>query len=609
MSEDKIPTACTNCGQRMKIKRAHLGKKVRCPVCKEAFAVSEVPLDAAKPQPTDPEAAERRKRELAAGGAVSPVLADGAAGGEAEAGADAAADDLKPVWDKPPTDHADAEVATLDEKPVPKSITVHRPAERRTTDPLGLGKQSEEAAAAAAATGAAAAQASDGVPAAAAGGPVDAGATPDEDGYVEPSKEMLQTWWNKPGGQPPGEARSADQIVAGAKGDAPAGGEDEQLLGFGEDQAAAAAVADAPAIVEDVPTQSQDAPAKDPWLQSAAFMPAVSNPAAQAAAGASFTSQDDSGHAAAPVAPPVAAAPAAHTAMPEPPPMESSAPAEYAPVPTGAEAGHAVAAAAGGRGPMRRSEEERWLTVGDEGRPIPAVHAIQASRRFADQIAQYETPIGEYDLGRCGLLAPEHAYVLVTDHRVLVQRKRSYLFGLMPGADLWDGEYPLWSPDLVNARVYKPSMSRVVLVLLFMLLVAAGGFWKTMVYEQEHARVVAAEQGTDPDSAAAAIDVMYMVDHPSHEGAFYPLPEDADWIARGYEPVAQATMGCPWVASIFFVLALLWFAWRFKGSFETNAFKLPLSGGKYKEAKRAIGMIAAQRGRWYRMVTRDPASR
>ena len=42
MSEEKITTKCTHCGQRMRVREIYVGKKIKCPQCGEAFYIEKL---------------------------------------------------------------------------------------------------------------------------------------------------------------------------------------------------------------------------------------------------------------------------------------------------------------------------------------------------------------------------------------------------------------------------------------------------------------------------------------------------------------------------------------------------------------------------------------
>lgn len=201
-------------------------------------------------------------------------------------------------------------------------------------------------------------------------------------------------------------------------------------------------------------------------------------------------------------------------------------------------------------------------------RPAPTSR-VTPSKFFQSVDLGSEAAIAEFNFGRSGLLVPETGRMLVTDQSVYVMRTRDYLFGLFPGADFWFTRYPIDARELQNARVFYPSIGR----MLFMFLVAlllGGAVIAAMQTKPEFLGFSAAAANGDEGAALVSADATdmqkdlfgWLHDH----AATFDLNDPATW----------------WWVSIPFILVFVWYAWRFKARFETDAFRVPVGRGKKK---------------------------
>ncbi len=197
-------------------------------------------------------------------------------------------------------------------------------------------------------------------------------------------------------------------------------------------------------------------------------------------------------------------------------------------------------------------------------RTVAPQRPIEPGKLFAGLLSPSETPLAEFNLGRSGLLAPERTKALVTDKSVLLVRKKRYLAGLVPGADVWVSQYPLDAPDLRRIRIFRPSGTRMMLVVLAAVVIGAA-FFSAMMFQD----------AGDPMPFLAEAARQIIAD----------VPEMA-WLGVAMERFDVEDFGTWWWTLILFVLAFLWYGIRFRARLETDGFRVGI--GRGKKARKAV---------------------
>ena len=80
MSADRVEVACPACGQRTAVARENLGRKGRCPACKEIFEL-KAPVKKAAPAVQKPKPKPEADDVLAGFGSLGPPLPSAAPAG------------------------------------------------------------------------------------------------------------------------------------------------------------------------------------------------------------------------------------------------------------------------------------------------------------------------------------------------------------------------------------------------------------------------------------------------------------------------------------------------------------------------------------------------